>query len=136
MNLNISNQKPEIYERLVKEFGINWDDGVIITYGDTVYCKFKLPAQKVVHESVHIRQQSQYGVKKWWDRYIEDKEFRLQEEVEAYSQEAEYLRNTIKDKNYLYKAVRHLAMQLSSSMYGSIISPSEALKLINGNSKK
>jgi len=34
-----SREIPEIYWELKKHFKINWGKGVIITYGDIVYCK-------------------------------------------------------------------------------------------------
>ena len=128
----LSKEKPQIYETLHKIFGVEWDNGVIITYGDTVYCKFDLGWDKRVHEAVHVRQQKEMGAEAWWNRYLEDTEFRLSQELEAYKEEVKFLRQNIKDRNQLFRAIRQVSLDLSGSMYGNIISYGEAFKILNG----
>ncbi len=48
------------------------------TIGDPIYEK-----EIVIHENVHLKQQSQYGKCKWLWRYVTNKDFRLQQEAEA-----------------------------------------------------
>lgn len=128
--VKFSQERPEIYWRLKAKFNVNWDDGIIIANGDTIYSKDKIPPQKLVHELVHIERQSEYGLDNWWNSYINDDDFRLLEEVLAYKKEYDFLKRHIKDREAVFFYLREMATSLSSSIYGSIIDYSEALKLI------
>jgi hypothetical protein len=123
------NTKPPIYNKCVEVFGVNWDDGVIFTYGDTIYCKNEIPDYKIAHESTHIKQQGN-NPDEWWARYFVDTEFRLQQEIEAYLAENKIL-NKIKDRNARFRIKDFNARCLSGKMYGNIISYNEALKMLN-----
>ncbi len=128
--MKVSNRIPEIYEKCRNQFGVDWERGVIITYGDTVYCKHSLPEHKIAHEYAHVIQQLNMGTEIWWKKYLTDKEFRLSQEVEAYQAEADYITKNIKDRNQRFNLLRQIYLDLSSSMYGNICSYSEAKKLI------
>lgn len=121
--MKLSNRIPPIYFTLKKKFNVNWDKGVIITYGDTVYCKYPLSDDLIVHEQTHIKQQLDYGVEKWWDRYLIDKDFRLSQELEAYKNQANFLKG---NKERIEKILK----DISSSMYGNMITYEEARQLI------
>lgn len=127
--MKIEHTKPAIYDRCKEAFGVDWDKGVIITYGDTVYCKVELPDHLIAHEQTHIAQQQAYGVDKWWDRYFIDKEFRLSQEIEAYRNQAKFLKN-----NYRRQSRREIMRQIYKDMakyYGGMCSEEEAEKLLN-----
>ena len=128
--MKLSKEKPPIYQKCVDKFGIDWEKGIIFTYGDTIHCKYDLTPDKIVHEKTHIKQQEEYGRDKWWDRYFEDVEFRLSQEIEAYKNEANFIKKNIKDRNSQFKLIHGIAKDLSSSIYGNIITYSEALKLV------
>ena len=129
--MKISHEIPSIYEECRKHFGVDWDKGIIMTYGDTVYCKFDLSEQKLVHEQIHIEQQSKIGVEKWWQEYFKNKEFRLSQELEAYVNEAKFIKNVVKDRNQKFNLIRTIALDLSGYIYGNIISYNEAFKTLN-----
>lgn len=126
----ISNKKPAVYQQCQERFGVNWNKGIIITYGDTIYCKFKVHPQKIAHETVHIKQQSEYGVEAWWVRYFEDIRFRLDQEAEAYAAEVIWIQKNVKNFRDMAKRIDDLSVDLSSFTYGNIISKEKALKLI------
>lgn len=128
--VKISHEIPSIYPRLKEKFGIEWDRSVIITQFPFVHCKIPLTATKTVHEATHLRQQEEIGVMKWWDRYINEPDFRLSQELEAYLEEANFVREMFSDRNLRYRLIYDMARQLSSRMYGSIISFEEARKLL------
>lgn len=130
MKVYKSKEKPQIYSRLVKAFGINWNKGVIIAYGDTIHCKWKLTQVKIVHEKTHLKQQSVIGVKEWWNKYIEDPQFRLLQEIEAYTNEIEWIKNNIYNMNERKALVDKIVLDLSSAMYGSIVTQEEAYRLL------
>lgn len=123
-------QKPKIYDRLKQQFDIDWDVGIIIAYYPDIYCKFDLDELKICHEETHLRQQEAYGVEAWWERYLDDVRFRLLQEVEAYKNEANLARKYIRDRNKLARYIDQIAKDLSSSIYGNIVSYGEAMKLL------
>lgn len=132
-DVKFSKEKPRIYKKLVKKFGIDWERGIIITYGNTVYCKYDLSPAKVIHESTHVKQQEAMGKWWWWRKYIKDANFRMSQEVEAYKNEVDFIRKTIKNREIVNKMLVQIARDLSSSIYGNLISYDEALKFVKYN---
>lgn len=128
MKVKYSTKIPEIYEKCKKVFGVDWDKGVIITYGDTVYCKYPISPDLEFHEETHVRQQAEMGVEKWWDRYFVDKDFRLSQEVEAYRNQMKYA-----NENYNRNQRRFLLKKICKDMatiYGGMCTENEAKKLL------
>jgi len=113
MEVKYSTEKPpnNIYEKCRERFGVDWDKGIIFTYGDTIYCKSPISDDLKVHEATHIRQQREIGEDIWWERYLKDKDFRLSQEVEAYKNQMEYI-----NKNYNRNARRYLYKHIIRSM--------------------
>lgn len=132
VEVKISNEIPPIYERLKQLFNVEWDNGLVIAYGDTVYCKFSIDDALMVHESTHIRQQAEYpgGVEAWWERYLTDAKFRLDQEIEAYRAQAKHIRTYSKNRNAAFGYLHHLYTSLSGPMYGSVVSYEQAKLLI------
>ncbi len=123
------NEKPPIYEKCVEAFGVDWDKGVIFTYGNTIYSKFQIDPIKVSHEMIHVRQQSEIGKEIWWEKYLSDPKFRLDQEIEAYLEENKMI-DKIKDRNLRFRIKQANARDLSRG-YGDIISFYEAFKILN-----
>lgn len=128
IEFKISNEIPEIYKKCHEVFGVNWEDGLIITYGDTVYCSSELDPSLIIHEGVHVKQQKEMGPEKWWDKYFVDKEFRLSQEVEAYKAQIRYIKLNVKDRNTAFK-ICHKIWQDMVRMYGGMCTYEEAKKL-------
>lgn len=124
----IVGEKPPNWEILEKKFKVKWEN-VVVTYGDCVYSAKQIPPDLVVHESVHVRQQGD-NPKEWWDKYLKDKEFRLNQELEAYKEQTIYIRKKVKDRNLQYRCIHKLASDLSGEMYGKCISFHEAYKIL------
>ena len=131
--VNISNQPPRgIFEKCQKKWGISFDN-VIFAVGDTIHTKNPIGEDLLTHEKVHLRQQSQYvgGWQSWWDRYLIDDKFRLEQEIEAYTAQYNYVKTTIKDRNKLNKyLVINIVKPLSGTMYGNMISERDAIMII------
>ena len=68
--MQILHEKPpaDLYKRIQEKFPVDFEKGIIITYGEDVYCKYDLSTQKVVHEMVHTIQQSKMGKDIWWNK--------------------------------------------------------------------
>lgn len=128
--VKLSTEKPLIYDKLRDKFNVLWDDGVIIANGDTIYCKYQVPPEKVVHELVHLKQQEKIGKDLWWELYLAKDSFRLEQEVEAFQKEYKFICDNIKDRNGRFEYLYECARILSSKQYGPMCSMSEALALI------
>lgn len=127
-----STSKPDIAAECERRFGVSWEKGFAIVMGKTIYSKHHLRRDVAVHELVHVKQQSEYkDPMDWWDRYFQDQRFRLAQEIEAYREQVKFLKENVKDRNTQYRAIRQLAIDLASPMYGSIISPQNALAMIS-----
>lgn len=131
--MKISTEKPPIYDRAEKAFGTGlWDKGTIFTYGDTVHVKKGgMSLDLHAHEQVHIDRQAVYpgGASAWWDRYLTDKKFRLDEEVEAYRAQAAYIRGHMVNRVKRQQAIAWIHSCMAD-MYGDMITLKEAQQLV------
>lgn len=118
---------PNIEE--IKKF-IPIDATTVFAYGDTIYNPSGGPIDKPLleHEKVHIKQQE--NPKEWWFRYLRDLNFRLSQEVEAFQRQYRVAKTITKDRNQLFTYSNLLARNLSSKLYGELITYTEALNAI------
>lgn len=124
--IQVIHEKPPIYDKLKDKFDIDWERGIIITYGQDIYCKYDLHPAKIVHELTHVKQQEGVGAERWYLNYINDKEFRLKQELEAYKNEIDFYKDTIKDRNQRFNLIRSVYLDISSGIYGNMITYEEA----------
>lgn len=107
---------------------------VFFCYGDTIYN----PAGVIIcpsivkHEEVHSIRQAGHP-EQWWERYIVDLQFRLDEEIPAHRAELKFwaqradARKPVKGFRSLYHFYEfQVAKKLSSPLYGSMISLAQA----------
>ncbi len=125
-----SDEIPKIFPELQARFGVKWEDGIIIAYEGKIHSKEVPEAQKWIHEEVHLKRQAEIGNEIWWKSFIESDQFRLEEEVLAYRAEVSFLKKNIKNREVIFHMTRELALALSSDIYGNIISPQDALKML------
>ena len=128
----IFKKPPEhIYQACVKQFGVSFDDGIIFAYNRHIYTKYPMPDYKEVHENTHLLQQTLIGsADVWWEKYLEDKEFRLEQEIQAYKAEMRYVKEYIKNREIVAQIRHQNAIDLSSEIYGKIISYTEAHRIL------
>jgi len=120
--------KPPNWKRLEEAFGVSWDSGVLVTYGDTIHTKSRggVSPDLIIHEGVHVKQQESIGPEKWWERYIADPQFRLQQEMEAYTKQCNYIRVAFRnDPSKVLRLFNHIWRSMSD-MYGGMITYQEA----------
>lgn len=122
---------PPIYDKVVKALG-PLPKTVVFAYAGMIFN----PGGGViteplrVHELTHLAQQGK-DYDKWWDHYLEDKEFRLSQEVEAFSNEFNCYRTYEKDRNKRVRFLHSCADRLAHTVYGEdFISLSDAFKII------
>lgn len=118
---------PPNYAEINRAFNIRGKP-VIFAYGDTVYnpSRVKIPPQLVAHEAVHLDRQGS-DPKTWWDRYISDPQFRLEEEIPAH--QAEYI-NLVERGISVMQACDWIATRLASPLYGGLIDFDKARTII------
>lgn len=101
-------------------------DTICFTYGDTCFTDTPLTKDLIKHESTHTRQQGN-NPDEWWDKYIESKEFRYIQELEAYRNQYNYLK-TIKGKIKSFNYAVFFAKAMSKPMYGDMCTFNKALQ--------
>lgn len=103
---------------------------VVFTYYPHIYIPGgrELTPDVRIHEYVHLDQQKELGVEQWWEQYLNDDDFRLEQELQAYGTQLAMFKE-IPNKVFEYHKDR-LARDLSSEVYGNIISFGEAVSKI------
>ena len=104
-------------------------DGTIFVFDKTIYTNNEIPYDILHHELEHLRHQQEVTPKLWIDRYLKDKDFRLEAELRAYRLQLEKVKEQ-GDKEELFNITDECANNLSSKLYGGIISKRSALKLL------
>lgn len=120
--MKILNENPPNIDKIKAKFAIQPEDKVVFTYGDTIYnpSNGTVDAALDAHESVHMQQQGS-DPEGWWDKYIEDVNFRLSQELEAYRVQYKKFRHMNKSKKARASFVDAIAKDLSSHIYGNSI---------------
>ena len=116
-------------QKLKDAFEVSEED-IIIAYGDKIYSPNKqITHDLLVHEMVHCERQgyNERSAERWWERYMEDKEFRLNEEILAYKQQYLYCCRVYTDRNRRHKILYALAKELAHERYGKLCTNSKAM---------
>lgn len=124
----LSTEKPSCWDRLSKVFSLDWNSGMIVTYGGVIYCKDPIAPDFLAHELVHVKQQRGHDPEEYLERYINDPEFRKESEISAYRVQSVFLEETIEDPDKLYRAKESLCRAMVRN-YGDVFTYEEA-KLI------
>lgn len=120
--------RPQSEFPLLEEYRKVFDitDRTIFAYDNKIYANDELTPDLIVHEFTHWRQQNEIGLDKWVELYLTDNNFRLKMELEAYKKQLD----SIKNREYRNKIRIESATNLSSQLYGNIISKEEAYTLL------
>lgn len=133
MEVKIKTEKPPVYDAVTKAFGRE-PVTAIFTYGDTIYNpgKFPLPDHIIEHEKVHMPQQLNYpgGPDAWWERYLQDPEFRLDQEARAYGRQYGFCCQKGISRPQRRALLKGLAKILAGQLYNSVVSLDTAKELI------
>ncbi|MES2216651.1 MAG: hypothetical protein V4481_05155 [Patescibacteria group bacterium] len=135
--MKIVNEKPPIWNECNEAFKL--PHGVVFPYDHVLYNPdgITVPDDLMVHESVHERQQEEMGGSAiWWAKYLQDKNFLIDQEVQAYGAQYKFICGKVKDKNARYKNLHIIADQLSSPLYGSVIAYTDAIRRIRQEATK
>lgn len=112
-------EKPPNYNNIGLAFPLHY--GILFTYGDTLYNpdNVRISEDLIVHEETHARQQTEPDL--WWGKYLRDPQFRVEQEVEAYANQYNFICRKVQNKQKRFEIVKRMAEILSSPMYGGCI---------------
>lgn len=129
--IQVSAYPPNI-EVIKKTFNIEGKKGIVYTHGQVIYNPDMLYMDDALlfHEATHSLQQDTLGVDVWWKKYLEDPQFRLVQELEAYHSQYKKFCKTDKDRNKQAQYLHRLAQDCSGEVYGNMVNYSEACKWI------
>lgn len=128
--MKILNEYPPFYDKIITVFPeVAEMKYVLFTYGDTLYnpAGSDIPPYTIAHEEIHEWQQAEIGKDKWWERYLEDPVFRLDQDLPAFRAEYKAFCKIYKDKNERNSFLRFQSIMLSSALYGNLLSMNEAM---------
>ena len=130
--MKIINEYPPNIEKIKERFDV--PDNAIFTYGDALYNPngVLIGESLMKHEEKHAKQQGD-NPEEWWNKYFQDKEFRLSQEVEAYKVQYKSAKSIMKDREELNRYLHSMACDLSSAIYGNICDYHQAINLIKFN---
>lgn len=123
MKIEIAN--PPNFEHILAAFPNASQPGVIFAYGDTIYnpSNIVIPSPLLAHEEVHGERQRHIvgygypGARTWWEKYIDDPEFRYNEELLAHAAEYKVQIRVLHDRNERAKLVMRTAQRLLAPLY-------------------
>lgn len=107
----------------IREAGIQLSGKEIFAYRKTIYNPSggQLTKWLVAHEKVHFKQQGD-DTEGWWDRYLVDIDFRLDQELEAHRAEYKHFCYVYKSREQRVRFLSEIALRLSGPLYGGKIS--------------
>lgn len=120
-------KKPPNYDALISAGFRIGGKKVLFAWGDKIYnpgC-LKIPPHLIVHEEMHSWRQGDEP-EAWWGSYINDDEFRLEEEILAHQVELRELMRGNTNRKTRRGALHQVAQRLASPLYGSVISERRA----------
>jgi hypothetical protein len=121
--------RPPVYDRCVAKFGAAAIVGrpVIWSWGSVIYNPENtgISRELQAHEAVHGERQgdTDQSIMEWWERYLEEPSFRLDEELHAHR--AEY-RAGVKRHGPRPRDLETIAQRLAGALYGHLLTLSQA----------
>ena len=121
----------------LQEFKQNFPitENTIFVFDKYIYTNNTLPDDIVIHEIAHLKRQQEVGAKEWIQNYITIPEFRLNEEKIAYLHQLRAVKKSTDDREELFNIMHESAMNISSGLYGKMISYQEAWAYFRKNLK-
>lgn len=125
--------EPPLMDEIDRAFGVRGKP-ILFAWGATIYNPQNAYVTYALrhHEAVHGHRQgaSTRTIEEWWRRYLEDKEFRLSEEIAAHRAEYQYLWRSHRDRNARSRHLQHVAEKLASPLYGGLVTLRDARRMV------
>lgn len=124
---------PPMYNEIAKK--LSPGPRAIYAWGDKIYnpAGTHITQDLVVHEKVHMVQQAPSGPVTWWRRYLDEPEFLLSQEAQAYGRQYQYLCSQNHNRNFQFLILQQMALLLAGPMYGYVTNMEHAMELIREN---
>lgn len=124
---------PPNIKQIAEKFGLTVEQAknLLYAYGDTIYNpgNHKISRDLIVHETTHSMRQGK-NIEAWWKKYLNDSEFRIMEELEAYTNQYKAFCEDQKDRNMRAKFLHRIATDVSGPVYGNMLSFKDAREVI------
>lgn len=129
--MKISTEKPACWDRLEKQFNVRWESGIIVTYDGVIHTQSGVLAPDfLAHELVHVKQQEGKNPEEFLERFLTDRDFRLEMELPAYRVQVAFLRATIvHDPDELFVRIHKLAKNMAAN-YDNMVTLEQAIILL------
>lgn len=108
-------------------------------YGETIYqpVPWDMAPDYLLHEHVHAMQQAKFGgVEAWWDRYLIDKQFRLEQEIEANQRQWKAFVESGASRPMRRSQLAWMVKSLSGPIYGHMITAKAAKREITNSTEE
>lgn len=122
--------RPPMFDEIDAKFHIA-DQPIIFAWGDTIFNPlgiFIVP-RLMVHEGVHGRRQGDSPAA-WWRKYLDDAEFRLDEELRAHTAEYGAVCAETADREKRNRELLGIAKRISGPLYDNMITFDKARAII------
>lgn len=132
MKQEIIYEFPPIYSEIAAVFRIHERRDVVFSFGPHMYNPYAahIPDEIVVHEAIHgARQGRGDKVLDWWQRYMEDQAFRLDEEIHAHRAEYRWLLEH-GNRQQRRRACKQVSGKLAGPLYGRLTTAKKASRLL------
>lgn len=132
--MEIINNWPPNIEDIKQALEIN--EKCVFCYGDKIYAPdaHEIPPEIIYHESIHSKQQGN-NPKEWWYKYLLNKGFRLDQEIEAYAKQLAFVKKYTNSKRTEIE-LEEEAKALSGKEYGNLLTFDEAKTFIRKQSQR
>jgi hypothetical protein len=131
--MNIIHSFPPNINKIRKVIDLSQNRRCVFTYGEDIYNPFGgyIDEPLGLHEATHSFQQEDVGgAEFWWDRWLSDTRFRVEQELVAYGHQYRRYCELEKHRNKRAVYLFTLAQDLASEQYGKAISLADARKRI------
>lgn len=118
--MKIVHEYPPNIEKIRAVFTLT--DNVVFTYGDTLFNpnRGEISQPLMRHEETHCKQQGD-NPEAWWERYLGDAQWRVQQEIAAYRAQYKAAKKLYHDRERRHAYLSRLASDLSGPIYGNVI---------------
>ena len=135
--MKIVNENPPNIDQIREVFPLSGSE--IFAWGDTIYNPGggDVPPWLVAHEKVHANQQmndnGHFETKEWWARYLVDRKWRFEQELEAHQVEYREFCRLNPQRNMRRVYLKVVARKLSAPLYGKMVSFDKAKRMIKND---
>jgi hypothetical protein len=132
LNLEVRKEYPPNIEAIDRQFKVRGKP-VLYAYAPVIYNPLGvfITPELLRHEVTHLYQQQDIPVELWWERYINDAQFRLSQEIPAHQNEFLAHLDRRPNRHQRRGLIKLIAKRLSGPLYGNLLSLHDAKQLLN-----